>query len=74
MFLIDKLNKKQEGITELNIALKLNPHIDEIFMIMRCLRMNDELGDNYSVDKGSSGNSIDYASKIAYEQNFKQLR
>lgn len=44
-FLIEKMNKKQEAIAELNAASMLNPPLDEQFIIYRYKRLSEEFGD-----------------------------
>jgi len=45
-FLIEKLNKKQEAIAELNNALNLAPTIEEQFIIFRHKKLSEEYFDD----------------------------
>lgn len=72
------MNKKQEALTELNIASTLSPPFDEEFIIYRYRKLAEEYGDNgisgNNEDRNKGKGNIDVMTRFAYENNFRQLQ
>jgi len=45
-FLMDKMHKKNEAISELSNASQFNPPFDEQFLIYRYLKLSEDFGDS----------------------------
>ena len=76
-FLIEKMNKKQEAIQELNSDSHLHPTFDEEFIIFRHKRLSEEFFEEQSLtgDKAQGGanqaNAVDLMTRFAFESTFR---
>jgi len=71
-FLLERLNKKNEAMQELNLAQKFNPTFDEQFIIYRYKKIIEDYGD-HNMSEGQRGN-LDIVSKYAYEASVRQCK
>ena len=73
-FLIERMNKQNLAITELQIAEKSHPPFDEQFVIYRSKKLiEDELSEGH-IDGAGNGGNLDVVSVIAYENHFNQCK
>jgi hypothetical protein len=70
-FLMDRMNKKNDAINELNQALALNPPFDEQFLLYRYQKISEDFGDGSGAGGDSHGNGMDMAAKFAYENSLR---
>jgi hypothetical protein len=69
LFLIEKLNKKQNSLLELMNADKYHPKFEEKFMIYRYKKLTEEL----SIDnENTSEENLDVVSNITYKNHLNQ--
>ncbi len=70
-FLMDRMNKKNEAIYELNQAASFNPPFDEQFLLYRYQKISEDFGDGSGSDQHGNG-GIDMVAKFAYENSLRQ--
>lgn len=70
-FLIDRMNKKQQGLIEFGGAEKYSPSFEEQFVIFRYRKIVEES----SIDIGGEyEENLDVVSNFAYKNHFKQCK
>ncbi len=73
-FLLSKMLNKRDALKELMKAEKMNPNLDESFMIYRFRQIiEDELYD-HDGHSGPSNGGMDYVAAINFENHFRELR
>lgn len=71
-FLMERMNKKSEAISELNQATALNAPFDEQFLIYRYQKISEDYGDGSSGDGHGGSAGMDIVAKFAYESSLRQ--